>query len=167
MNILQKRSVQVTFHHLILLENMNFLEYVEKFKSMKNQRNRYYAATKIMFLFVRKNSEMELNLPSNVFKSLNQKFTECSENEVPMDLFEVVETLIFQEIRSENFKTFLKTENWLNFIKKHQYFLKDILEDEDQDQLFHKARKQTEIVEKIPSNQFPSTTSPSINRGGI
>ena len=155
-------------------ENIAFLERVDHFRVMKNSANRYLEATKILFTFIQKNSEFELNLPFNIKNKFNIAFTACSEEFIPITLFDDISELIFRELKQDNFKSFLQNEIWIRFIHKNQYLLKDILTDDDEIINTVEVKEDSAISKNDCQNEklliffgFPTTQKASIIAEGI
>ena len=84
-----------------------------------------------MFTFLQKNAEFELNLPFTCRNKFDAEFTDCTEDNTPITLFDDISELIFRELKQDNFKRFQQSEIWIRFIYKNQHLLKDILADDD------------------------------------
>jgi hypothetical protein len=163
--------VKVFLFLLIKQENPAFIEKVDHYRNLKNSTNRYLEATKIMFSFIQPLSQYELNLPSTYKMSINNQFTNCSEDDCPVNLFDEVSKLIFYELEKDNFGSFTQTPLWLKFLKKNQHFIKDILADDDEELDHEMKRGNVEKTEVKKTNQkitkFSQTTKPNIQHSGM
>ena len=120
---------------------MIFYETVQEFKMTNSNSERYHMAEQIVDHFLAENSPHKLKFMKNAFGPFKVKFTECSSDHCPKDLFINLETLALKSLKDDSFSKFIKSKLFTKYLERKKQtdptflvrFVKSSLSDKNSD----------------------------------
>jgi hypothetical protein len=139
---------------LFLNSSPEFIELIERidtFRSYKSSNFRYLEATKIIYRFIERNSEIVI--PQKILKNINQTYTNCSEINCPITLFDEIQLAVFESLEDSIFESFLKSDLWVNYLDENPEIVSEIFLEKDVERTSQKPHK---LMNRL---EFSSSTS--------
>eukprot|EP01080_Neovahlkampfia_damariscottae_P009789 gene9789-2114_t len=106
-------------------EISSFLQQVDEFKRLKSSINKINKAEEIITLFIKENSEKEINISVKVRKDIisNLDTSLKKDNSVSDDLFKSAESVMLDDLRFDIFPRFIKIAKFQKFMKNEYHLL--------------------------------------------
>eukprot|EP01080_Neovahlkampfia_damariscottae_P006294 gene6294-10300_t len=94
------------------IENINFIEEVENFKTLKSSEQRYKRSNELYHLFLELNSKYELNISSSIRIVLKSELEQFDETNCPVNLFDGIVNEVIICCLSDSYARFKSTEDF-------------------------------------------------------
>nr|CAG4718546.1 unnamed protein product [Naegleria fowleri] len=165
-----------TFRNFLKKDCLNeepfiFYEAVEQYNKTRLGKNRFELAHEIIDKFIMVGSSHELNLSMNDRKELLKRWKEISEkNEAitnadliscPNDLFNIIQDVLFVELKVDNFPRFIASDMFKKFLNKEMKKNPSILDKLGTKKLSTSANTRTSSVDLGNQNAIPISLSRS------